>query len=66
MLQDPVIKAIADRIGRTIGQVIIHWLIELGTIPLPKAASEARQIENPSIFDFSLMVCPHGVIRLEY
>lgn len=54
MLQDPVIKAIADRIGQTIGQVILRWHVELGTIALPKAASEARQIENLSIFDFSL------------
>jgi diketogulonate reductase-like aldo/keto reductase len=34
--------------------VILRWHVQLGAIPLPKAASEARQIENLSVFDFEL------------
>lgn len=54
LLQEPVLKAIADRSGRTVGQVILRWHVQLGAIPLPKAASKARQLENLSIFDFEL------------
>jgi diketogulonate reductase-like aldo/keto reductase len=45
LLQDPTIRAVADRLGKTIPQVILRWHVQLGAIPLPKAASEARQIE---------------------
>ena len=54
LLQDPAIKAVADRLDKTIPQVILRWHIQLGAIPLPKAVSEARQIENLSVFEFEL------------
>jgi diketogulonate reductase-like aldo/keto reductase len=54
LLHDPAIKAVADRHGKTIPQVILRWHVQLGAIPLPKAASEARQIENFSVFNFEL------------
>ncbi|MCX8997055.1 aldo/keto reductase [Rhizobiaceae bacterium BDR2-2] len=54
LLQEPVIKAIADRLGRSLAQVILRWHVQVGAVPLPKAAGSARQIENLSIFDFEL------------
>jgi diketogulonate reductase-like aldo/keto reductase len=54
LLQDPAIRAVADRVGKSIPQGILRWHVQLGAIPLPKAASEARQIENLSVFDFEL------------
>lgn len=54
VLSDPDIQAIAERHGKTIPQIILRWHHQLGTIPLPKAASKQRQIENLSIFDFEL------------
>lgn len=54
LLQDATIAAIADRIGRTIPQVILRWHVQLGALPLPKAASSERQLENLSVFDFDL------------
>lgn len=54
LLKEPVIKTIADRIGRTVGQVILRWHVQLGAVPLPKAASKERQLENLSVFDFEL------------
>jgi diketogulonate reductase-like aldo/keto reductase len=35
-------------------QIILRWHVQLGAIPLPKAASPERQIENLSLFDFTL------------
>lgn len=54
ILQDPVITAIAQRHGKTIAQVILRWHVQCGALPLPKAGSRERQVENLSIFDFTL------------
>lgn len=54
LLEDPTIGAIARRLGRTIPQVILRWHVQLDAIPLPKAASRERQVENLSVFDFAL------------
>lgn len=34
--------------------MILRWHVQMGAIPLPKAASRQRQIENLSVFDFEL------------
>ncbi|MFT8737203.1 MAG: aldo/keto reductase [Zymomonas mobilis] len=54
LLQDDTIKTIADRLGKSIPQVILRWHVQLGAIPIPKASSKERQIENLSLFDFEL------------
>ena len=48
LVQDPTIRAVADRLGKTIPQVIVRWHVQLGAISLPKATSEAHQIQNLS------------------
>src|SRR5690625_2155316 len=54
VLQNEAIQKIADQHNQTIAQVILRWHIQLGAIPIPKSASPQRQLENISIFDFSL------------
>lgn len=54
IMHDPVIAGVADAHGRTPAQVVLRWHLQLGTIPLPKAASASRQLENLSVFDFEL------------
>ncbi|WP_437177731.1 aldo/keto reductase [Heyndrickxia ginsengihumi] len=54
VLENETIKKIADRHHKTVSQVILRWHYQLGAIPIPKSASPARQLENISIFDFSL------------
>jgi diketogulonate reductase-like aldo/keto reductase len=53
-MQEPCIKTIADRHGKSVAQVILRWHVQLGALPIPKATSSARQLENISIFDFEL------------
>lgn len=48
------IKQIADKHSRSISQVILRWHYQLGAVAIPKSASTERQLENISIFDFSL------------
>jgi len=54
LLKDPVLTAIAERLGRSVGQVVLRWHHQLGSLPLPRSASPARQAENLAIFDFAL------------
>ncbi|WP_373894902.1 aldo/keto reductase [Virgibacillus natechei] len=54
VLQNEKIQKIADQHSKTISQVILRWHYQLGAIPIPKSMSPKRQLENISIFDFSL------------
>jgi 2,5-diketo-D-gluconate reductase A len=54
VLGDPVIVAIADRLGKTPAQVTLRWHIQRGDIVFPKSARRERMIENFSLFDFDL------------
>ncbi|RDW18012.1 aldo/keto reductase [Oceanobacillus chungangensis] len=54
VLQNDKLQKIADSHNKTISQVILRWHHQLGAIPIPKSASPVRQLENISIFDFSL------------
>ena len=53
-LQVENIKSIAKQHNKSISQIILRWHYQLGAIAIPKSASPARQLENISIFDFSL------------
>lgn len=54
VLQNETLKKIADHHSKTISQIILRWHYQLGAISIPKSASPTRQLENISIFDFSL------------
>ncbi|MCW2855118.1 MAG: oxidoreductase [Marmoricola sp.] len=54
VLDDPVITAIAERLGRTPSQVTLRWHVERGDIVFPKTLSPQRMRENAAIFDFEL------------
>lgn len=54
ILDDTVLKQIAQETSRTVVQVVLRWQVQMGVIPIPKAASDQNQIANQAIFDFSL------------
>jgi 2,5-diketo-D-gluconate reductase A len=54
VLTDPVITAIAERLGRTAAQVIIRWHLQRGDVVFPKTVTPARMVENADVFDFQL------------
>ncbi|AEI38333.1 MAG: aldo/keto reductase [Zymomonas mobilis subsp. pomaceae] len=53
-LDDPVIRAIALKHGRTPAQVVLNWHLRLGLTVIPKASSKARLQENLASTEFSL------------
>jgi 2,5-diketo-D-gluconate reductase A len=54
VLDDPVVIAIADRLGRSPAQVVLRWHIQRGTIVFPKSTTPARISENFELWDFQL------------
>ena len=51
---DPVIGAIAERLGRSPAQVTLRWHVQRGDIVFPKSVNRSRIEENFRIFDFAL------------
>jgi diketogulonate reductase-like aldo/keto reductase len=54
LLQNDTLEEIAKQHNKSISQVILRWHYQIGAISIPKSSSSARQLENISIFDFSL------------
>jgi 2,5-diketo-D-gluconate reductase A len=54
VLGDPAITAIAERLDRTLAQVVLRWHLQRGSIVFPKSTTPARIRENFELFDFEL------------
>lgn len=51
---NPELKAIGEKYGKSVGQVILRWLVQRGIVPLAKTVNKSRMEENINIFDFEL------------
>jgi 2,5-diketo-D-gluconate reductase A len=54
VLDDPTITEIAGAHGKTAGQVVLRWHLQLGNVVFPKSVTPERIEENFDIFDFHL------------
>jgi diketogulonate reductase-like aldo/keto reductase len=54
LLDQPVLKLIATKHGKSVAQVIVRWDLQRGIITIPKSTKEHRIIENVDVFDFQL------------
>ena len=54
VLDDPVIRGVAQRVGRTPAQVTLRWHVQRGDVVFPKSVTRSRVQENFDIFDFEL------------
>lgn len=54
LFQNEALLAIATRHGKTVGQVVLRWLMQRGIVSLAKSVRKERMAENISIFDFEL------------
>ncbi len=53
-LEHPAIVEIAERVGRTVAQVIIRWHLQHEIVVIPKSVNAARIRSNADVGDFSL------------
>jgi diketogulonate reductase-like aldo/keto reductase len=54
LLNDPVLKEIADAHNKSVAQAILRWDLQRGVVVIPGSSSPAHMKENISIFDFEL------------
>lgn len=51
---EPVLKKLADKYGKSQAQVLVRWSLQKGYIPLPKSVTPERIRANADVFDFEL------------
>jgi len=54
LLENPTLAAIGAKYGKTPGQVVLRWHIELGVVAIPRSSNPDRIAQNIDIFDFEL------------
>jgi 2,5-diketo-D-gluconate reductase A len=54
LFQNAVLAAIAEKHGKSIGQVVLRWLVQRGIPVLAKTVRRERMAENLDVFDFVL------------
>lgn len=54
LLEHPVVLEMAERHGRSAGQVLIRWSVQLGNVCIPKSVNEARIAQNLDVFAWEL------------
>ncbi len=54
LLTEQVIADVSSAHGVTPTQAVLRWHTQLGSTPIPKSATPARQVENADVFGFTL------------
>jgi 2,5-diketo-D-gluconate reductase A len=54
LFHNPLLSGIAARHDRSVGQIVLRWLIQRGVAVLAKSVRKARMAENLAVFDFAL------------
>lgn len=54
LFTQPILTEIGKTYGKSVGQVILRWLLQRGIPCLAKSVKKERMLENQNIFDFEL------------
>ncbi|MFP5596062.1 aldo/keto reductase [Kluyvera sp. 142486] len=54
LFEHPVLTAIGNKYGKSVGQVVLRWLLQRGIVSLAKSVRKERMAENFAINDFAL------------
>jgi len=54
LFSNPTLSAIGQEHGRSVGQVVLRWLIQRSIVVIPKSVRRDRMEENVDVFDFEL------------
>ncbi|GBP18353.1 Aldo-keto reductase AKR2E4 [Eumeta japonica] len=53
-VDDPQLRSIAERYGKTVPQIVLRYLVQRGLVPIPKSIHKNRIEENIDLFNFEL------------
>jgi len=54
LLDDPVLKKIAEKYKKSVAQVVLRWELQSGIITIPKSTHQTRIKDNTELYDFEL------------
>ena len=54
LFENPILSEIGLKYEKTVGQVVLRWLMQRGIVALAKSVRPERMAENINIFDFEL------------
>ncbi|SEB25290.1 aldo/keto reductase [Variovorax sp. YR216] len=54
LFTNPELVAIGSKYGKSVGQVVLRWLVQRGVVALAKSVRKERMEENLNVFDFQL------------
>ncbi|MEO3762223.1 aldo/keto reductase [Streptomyces sp. B5E4] len=54
LLDDPVLRGLGEKHGRSPAQVVLRWHLQLGNVVIPKSVTPSRIRENIDVFGFEL------------
>ena len=64
LLNEPILKNLAKKYAKNVGQIILRFEYQEGIIVFPKTVRSERMISNLNIFDFALTSDEMDSIRL--
>ncbi|QCP52689.1 aldo/keto reductase [Trinickia violacea] len=54
LFHNDILQQIAVKHGKSVGQVVLRWLVQRGIVALAKSVRKERMVENLDVFDFQL------------
>lgn len=54
LFENEVLRAIGQKYGKSIAQVVLRWLVQREIVAIPKSVRKERMAENFAVFDFNL------------
>ncbi|AZB25001.1 aldo/keto reductase [Chryseobacterium bernardetii] len=63
LLNNADLKAVAEKYGKTVAQVILRWHLQEGFVVIPKSVTPSRIEENFNVFDFQLTEDEMNIVR---
>lgn len=54
LFSNAVLVDVARKHGKSVGQVVLRWVVQRGVVALAKSVRKERMVENLAIFDFAL------------
>ncbi|CAG9794288.1 unnamed protein product [Diatraea saccharalis] len=62
-IDDPQLTAIGNNHNKTVTQITLRYMLDLGVIPIPKALSYDHLASNIDVFDFNLTESEQAILK---